>query len=52
MEKSGKEFNLEDTILAAASEQGIEIPKEKEVPEKIVEVKEEAGTKGAITINK
>ena len=35
------DFNLEDTILAAATAQGIEIPKEKEVPEKIVEVKEE-----------
>ena len=35
------DFNLEDTILAAATAQGIEIPKEKEVPEKTVEVKEE-----------
>lgn len=33
MEKSGKEFNLEDTILAAASEQGIEIPKEEPLKE-------------------
>ena len=34
MEKSGKEFNLEDTILAAASAQGIEIPKEEKPEEK------------------
>ena len=33
MEKSGKEFNLEDTILAAASAQGIEIPKEEPLKE-------------------
>lgn len=33
MKKSGKEFNLEDTILAAASEQGIEIPKEEPLKE-------------------
>ena len=33
MEKSGKEFNLEDTILAAASAQGIEIPKEESLKE-------------------
>ena len=30
---SGTEFNLEDTILAAASAQGIEIPKEETQPE-------------------
>lgn len=34
MKKSGKEFNLEDTILAAASAQGIEIPKEEKPEEK------------------
>ena len=34
-------FNLEDTILAAATAQGIEIPKEKEVLEKPVEVEEQ-----------
>ena len=34
-------FNLEDTILAAATAQGIEIPKEKEVQEKPVEVEEQ-----------
>ena len=33
MKKSGKEFNLEDTILAAASAQGIEIPKEEPLKE-------------------
>lgn len=33
MEKSGKEFNLEDTILAAASAQGIKIPKEEPLKE-------------------
>ena len=33
MEKSGKEFNLEDMILAAASAQGIEIPKEEPLKE-------------------
>ena len=33
MEKSGKEFNLEDTILAAASSQGIKIPKEEPLKE-------------------
>ena len=33
MEKSGKEFNLEDTILAAARAQGIEIPKEEPLKE-------------------
>lgn len=33
MEKSGKEFNLEDTILATASAQGIEIPKEEPLKE-------------------
>ena len=32
-QKEGKEFNLEDTILAAASAQGINIPKEPEVKE-------------------
>lgn len=30
----GKELNLEDTILAAASAQGIEIPKEEESKQK------------------
>ena len=35
----GKELNLEDTILAAASAQGIEIPKEEE--SKTEEVQEE-----------
>ena len=30
MHLEGKELNLEDTILAAASAQGIEIPKEEE----------------------
>ena len=30
----GKELNLEDTILAAASAQGIEIPKEKSQKQK------------------
>lgn len=33
MKKSGKEFNLEDTILATASAQGIEIPKEEPLKE-------------------
>ena len=33
MKKSGKEFNLEDTILAAASAQGIKIPKEEPLKE-------------------
>ena len=33
MKKPGKEFNLEDTILAAASAQGIEIPKEEPLKE-------------------
>lgn len=33
MKKSGKEFKLEDTILAAASAQGIEIPKEEPLKE-------------------
>ena len=33
MEKSGKEFNLEDTILAAASAQGIKIPKDEPLKE-------------------
>ena len=33
MKKSGKEFNLEDTILAASSAQGIEIPKEEPLKE-------------------
>ena len=33
MEKSGKEFNLEDTILAAASAQGIKNPKEEPLKE-------------------
>ena len=33
MEKSGKEFNLEDTILAAASSQGIKFPKEEPLKE-------------------
>ena len=33
MKKSGKEFSLEDTILAAASAQGIEIPKEEPLKE-------------------
>ena len=32
-QKEGKEFNLEDTILAAASAQGINIPEEPEVKE-------------------
>ena len=32
-QKEGKEFNLEDTILAAASAQGIDIPEEPEVKE-------------------
>lgn len=36
MEKSGKEFNLEDTILAAASAQGIEIPKEEPLKEESI----------------
>ena len=33
MKKSGKEFNLEDTILAAARAQGIKIPKEEPLKE-------------------
>ena len=37
MKKSGKEFNLEDTILAAASAQGIEIPKEEPLKEESTE---------------
>ena len=37
MEKSGKEFNLEDTILAAASAQGIEIPKEEPLKEESIQ---------------
>ena len=41
-EDSDKEFdfNLEDTILAAASEQGIEIPKETIQPKKPVKALE------------
>ncbi len=36
-EKNDFDFNLEDTILAAASAQGIEIPEEKEEPEIVAE---------------
>lgn len=36
-EKKNFEFNLEDTILAAASAQGIEIPEEKKEPEIVEE---------------
>ena len=47
---SGTEFNLEDTILAAASAQGIEIPKEEtqpevKEPEKISETEPEVAIK-------
>ena len=38
-ETNDKDFNLEDTILAAASAQGIEIPEEKKTEEKEVEKK-------------
>ncbi len=40
-QRDGKEFNLEDTILAAASAQGIQIPEEPEVKETPVSIKEE-----------
>ena len=39
-QKEGKEFNLEDTILAAASAQGINIPEEPEVKETLVSKEE------------
>lgn len=39
-QKEGKEFNLEDTILAAASAQGINIPEEPEVKETLVSEEE------------
>lgn len=41
---AGKELNLEDTILAAASAQGIEIPKEETKTESKIETKTEPKT--------
>ena len=44
-QKEGKEFNLEDTILAAASAQGIDIPEEPEVKETPVSEEEKISEK-------